>query len=281
MIGGVDKIKYVSLPDPKRFLQVESLSYNNPYDFHQLHRHDYFEVVFVQSGNGYHNIDFKRFDISAGNIYIIYPGQVHLMNRGDAEGLLIQFRKDIFEYIHPLKHYHFYNRASEIEVSESLFSHLYDLCQRINAIYQQKADMNMVRHKAFSYLQIILICLLEQQHELINNNKGHQTLSHYLSLLEGNITENRKVAEYADMIGCSPDKLNEVCKSTLGKTASEILHEELLLEIRRMLLLDQLSLKELTYKFNFENQANFNAYIKSKTGLSPGELQKQVLEFYK
>lgn len=275
-------IRYVQLPDPQRYLLVEPLSYNNPYNHKELHRHDYFEIVFTSSGAGYHNIDFKKYDIKAGKINIIYPGQVHLMKRQSADGLLLQFRKDIFEYISPLKHYNFYYKSSDITTDEETFIHLYSLAERIELIYKQPAvNMSMTRQKAFSYLQIILIYLIELQEQYLFNDKSGQLLTHYFSLLGEHISEHRKVSAYADMMQCSPDKLNQACKDTLGKNALEILHEELLLEIRRMLLLNELSLKEISYKLNFENQANFNAFIKAKTGKSPKGLQEQVLEIYK
>jgi len=53
-----------------------------------------------------------------------------------------------------------------------------------------------------------------------------------------------------------------------------------LLEIRRLLLLNELSLKEIAYELNFDTQGNFNAFVKAKTQMTPKELQKAVLEIY-
>jgi AraC-like DNA-binding protein len=79
-------------------------------------------------------------------------------------------------------------------------------------------------------------------------------------------------------MGTNADKLNFACKNSLGKTALKLIHEELVLEIRRLLLLNQLSLKEIAYELNFDSPANFSGFIKANTGLTPTELQASILK---
>ncbi|RYD57934.1 MAG: helix-turn-helix domain-containing protein [Sphingobacteriales bacterium] len=274
-----NKISYVELPQPSMMLTIEPLDYANPYDFKALHRHDYFEIVLVKEGSGSQLIDFSPYDMQAGEIFVIYPGQVHLMKRNTANGLLIQFKKDLFEYINPVKHYHLYSSPS-YRYDAELFSHLYDMTARINALVQQPNLTSVARHKAYSYLQIILITLIEAHSDKLFIDKEHFLFTEYLSLVTANIHTKKKVADYGDMMNCSAAKLNEVCKKSIDRTALEVIHEELLLEIRRLLLLNELSFKEISYHLNFDSPSNFNAFIKNKTGLTPKELQHAVLEIY-
>ena len=279
MSKAIPGIDYVHLPDEDKLLEIQPLDYPNPYDYKQLHRHDYFEVIFIESGTGNQFIDFNKLAMSPGNIFIVYPGQVHLMNRQSANGLVLQFRKNIFEYLHPLKHHNFYLQASGVHCDAITFSHLYDLCSRIQSLLQQPFT-TLSRHKACSYLQIILISLVEAGQGQAVDNKTSMALAQYISLITENIRQKRKVSEYAELMNSTPDKLNELCKKGLGKTALEIIHEELMLEIRRLLLLDELSLKEIAYELNFDTPGNFNAFVKAKTGMTPGQLQQSVLEIY-
>jgi len=80
------------------------------------------------------------------------------------------------------------------------------------------------------------------------------------------------------LLDCSRDKLNLACKTAFGKSALELIHEELLLEIRRLLVLGELSLKEIAFALNFDSQANFSIFIKTKTGLTPSGLQSSILK---
>lgn len=274
-------VNYVELPDPSRLLTIESLNYKNPYNHKKLHRHDYFEIILVKEGTGSQIIDFDIYPMSAGDIFIIYPGQMHLMQRNDADGILIQFRKDIFEYIHPLKHYSFYSKSSYLKPLSGEFDHLLELTAQIVKVFSKNTSIsNMDRHKAFSYLQIILISLIEQQEQKVINNKAQALLTQYLHSIADNIYTLHKVAEHAEKMHCTAGKLNEVSKELLGKTALELIHEEIILETRRLMLLNELTLKEIAFELNFDTQGNFNAFIKSKTGMTPKELQTSVQKIY-
>ncbi|HEY9176950.1 MAG TPA: AraC family ligand binding domain-containing protein, partial [Flavipsychrobacter sp.] len=229
MIKGTPDIDYVHLPDEGRLLDIQPLDYPNPYDYRKLHRHDYFEIIFVESGRGSQLIDFNKLPMLAGNISIVYPGQVHLMNRQTAQGLVLQFRKNLFEYLHPLKHHNFYNQSPELHGDTATFRHLYDLSGRIQEILRQPVNSTLSLQKACSYLQVILISLLELQQAQTGDNKSSFLLAQFISLITENIRLKRKVGEYAELMNCPPDKLNEICKKGLGKTALEMIHEELLL----------------------------------------------------
>lgn len=280
--GNTDKINYVELPHPNKMLAIESLDYNNPYDFKKMHRHDYFEVIFVKHGNGSQLIDFTSYPITTGEMYIIYPGQVHLMNRDTAQGLVIQFKKNIFEYIHPINHYNLYSPSALVNADEQLFEHLYSLTERIKELISvEEATLSSIaKHKAYSYLQIILLSLVEINASKISSDKDRHLFEEYLSLISSHIHNMKKVSEYATQLNCSPDKLNDACKKALGKTALELIHEELILEIRRLLLLNEMTLKEMSYHLNFDSQSNFSGFIKAQTGMTPKELQETVLDIY-
>lgn len=269
----------VVLPHPNKLLIVEPLDYPNPYDFRHPHRHDYFEIILVKNGNGFQLIDFTPYDISGGQLFTVYPGQVHLMERNTAEGMIIQFRKNIFEFISPIKHSHLYFPEPVFNLDSDTFSHLYNLTESMWQLLQKEDLSPFSVHKAYSYLQIILISLTELHHDKIARTNQHVVIQ-FLSLLPQYVKSKKKVSEYCDLMGCSPDKLNIACKSALGKTALKLIHEEMLLEIRRMLLLNQHSLKEIAYELNFDSPANFSGFIKVNTGLTPSELQTSILKVY-
>src|SRR5690606_22801235 len=109
-------------------------------------------------------------------------------------------------------------------------------------------------HKAYSYLEIILITLIELHADKLPDRHSNLAIQ-FLSLVTQHLKTKRKVADYCDLMNCTSIKLNMVCKSSLGKTALILIHEELMLEIRRMILLNELSLKEVAFELNFDSQA--------------------------
>lgn len=267
----------VSLPHPNNFLIVEPLDYPNPYDFSVPHRHDYFEIILIEQGGGDQLIDFGKTELKANTIYSIYPRQIHLLKRKSAQGLILQFRKDIFEFIFPIQHHFLYFSQPDIQLDEDSFAHLYAIAQQILALNNSAHLSPISIYKSYSYLQIVLISLIEQHHEQSTHN--NRVIGNFLQLVSQHIRETKKVAEYAGMLNLSTDKLTALCKEALGTTPLKLIHEELLLEIKRMMVLGKLSLKEIAYELQFENTANFSAFVKTSTSYTPSELQEQLKTF--
>lgn len=265
----------ISLPHPKTFLIVESLDYPNPYDFKTPHRHDYFEIILIKKGGGEQLIDFTKTTLKSNNIYVIYPRQIHLLKREGAEGLLIQFRKDIFELIFPLQHHYLYFANPDLELNNENFEHLYDLTQNILSLNNSQKLSPLSIYKSYSYLKILLISLIEF-HQKKSHKNSNNFAGEFLQLVSQNIKTNRKVTDYANMMNLSAEKLTSLCKESLGNTPLKIIHEELLLEIKRSIILGNQTLKEIAYDLNFENTSNFSSFVKTATNLSPSELQEKL-----
>ncbi len=265
----------VSLPHSNKFLYVESLDYSNAYDFNLPHRHDYFEIILIKEGGGYQLIDFTKYELNKGAVYVVYPGQVHLLKRENAQGIVVQFRKDIFEYIFPVKHHLLYFQNPELMLSDDSFTHLYDLAMRIDRLNRTENLSAVAGHKPFSYLQIILLSLIENQ-EASSQTEHNAFAGGFLQLLHMNIKEKRKVSDYADMLSINGERFTQLCKQAFGKTPLKLIHEELMLEIKRLILLNQFTLKEIAFELNFDSQANFSAFIKTSTGKTPTELQSEL-----
>lgn len=186
----------------------------------------------------------------------------------------------MFEFIRPLQHYNLYFSNPAFNPDIQLFDHLYSLTEQISELLAKKNLSPMSIYKSYNYLQIILITLSEMQDEKLTTDNYH-SISKFLSLLSQNIYSRKKVADYCEIMNYYQDKLNHVCRTALGKTVLQLIHEELLLEIRRLFLLSPMSLKEIAFELNFDSQANFSSFIKTQTGLTPSELQSSILEIYK
>lgn len=265
----------VNLPHPNKYLIVESLDYPNPYDYKIPHRHDYFEIILIKSGVGNQQIDFIKTKLQANCIYTIYPRQIHLLQRSTAQGLLLQFQKNIFKHLFPIQHHQLYFSTPEIQLSHEDFQHIYNLVEQILQLNKSPQLTPLSIYKSYSYLQLVLITLIEHKQQHIKTL--HNTLQIFLQLISQHIKNKKKVNDYAELMGLSNDKLTSICKEYLDTTPLKLIHEELLLEVKRLMILNELSLKEIAYELNFDNSANFSNFIKTATTLTPSELQQQLL----
>lgn len=268
-------MQIISLPHPNTLLKVEPLDYPNPYDFKEPHRHDYFEIILVNKGGGEQLIDFKRTGLQSNSIYVVYPRQIHLLNRAEADGMILQFKKQIFDFVLPLQHHNLYFSQPALTLSSDEFIQMYELAQRIHSIYANEELSYLSIHKSYSYLQIFLISLIEYQQQHTSGTTENFA-SQFLQLVSQHIKEHRKVTDYADMMHVSAEKLTSLCKESFGTTPLKIIHEELVLEIKRSLVLNKMSLKEIAWDLRFESSSNFSAFVKNATGLPPTELQESL-----
>jgi len=264
----------VSLEHPGRLLFVESLDYKNPYDFTQIHKHDYFEIILVKKGGGSQLIDDQRFELEDLSVFIIQPGQVHLLNRDVAEGKIIQFGKNIFAHLFPLEFHHLLFKQPNIQISEADFFHLYSLTEHMGKIIKQEDLSNLAIFKSYSYLQIILIHLIEKHS--ITQPKNSKLAARFLELLCLHIKDKRNVVDYANMLYVSVDTLSCHCKLNFGKTPLNLINEELVKETKRLMLLGTHSIVEIAYELNFNSPSNFSSFIKKNTGKTPKELNADI-----
>ena len=90
--------------------------------------------------------------------------------------------------------------------------------------------------------------------------------------------DGRSVKFYADKLNITPKYFNSICKFVTGKTASQLINEELVNLARTMLSDPDLSVKEIAAALGFANQSHFGSFMRKETGSSPVALRN---DYYK
>ena len=98
-----------------------------------------------------------------------------------------------------------------------------------------------------------------------------KTVSDFQDALEANYQQEHQVKFYAAQLFISTKGLNHATKKELGKTASELIKEKLIIEAKRELYQGHKSIKEIAFALGFEDPAYFRRFFKKCTGKSPKE----------
>ncbi len=258
---------------------VEYIDYPNPYDFKKMHRHTYFEFLLFEKGQGGKQIiDFKEYEVVSKSIYLVLPGQVHLMKRLPKEnGILVQFSKSaLIQSIAPYRiDYSLqFSSITELNLSDQQFQRLYPLFKQLKKVYQSNSLLSS--YKLLQLLGLALLELLEivalQKDLSPPNNCAYQ----FLNAVETHFRKIQTVKEYSRVLNTPINKLNAKVKNHLGKSPLQIIHEVLLMEIKRLMIVEQLSHKEIAYELNFDSQSSYSRFIKKQTALSPSQLKEQL-----
>ncbi len=259
-------------------LLVKEIAHKNPYDFNRVHRHAYFELFLFQSAGGHQLIDFSNIPIEGKSVYAVHPKQVHHMQRlSSANGLVIQFSEEMLLQKTWLNSIPKISRLPQIP--QDTFDSLYESTQRLYSILQgnQKSKIRQGQH----LLHIIILELGEFIFASSEEKSRSNELDQAIAYIDNNFIEVRSAEAVANTLNVSLKSLNSAFKKHLGTSCLKYMHERMLLEIKRRLTVEKTSLKEISYDLGFDNPANFSAFVKKHTEMTPSQLRINLAEIHK
>jgi len=133
-----------------------------------------------------------------------------------------------------------------------------------------------------SLLNIMLLKLSELYEEKSGkSNKNDSTIIHSLSrLVDSCFIQEQQIGFYALAFNVTERQLNDICNKHFNCGLKQILQNRLMQEARKLLLSSELSVAEIAWKLNFEDNSYFNKVFKNKTGLTPKrfrEMHKKLI----
>lgn len=243
--------------------------------FHELHRHNFFFIIALQKGEGTHEIDFTTYDVIDHSVFIIRPGQVHQLHlKADATGYIVEFDGEFYHPANKLSTQRLRKASNKnfCKLEINRFKKLLDILTNIFQEFTGKEEGFQDIIKA--NLDIFFIEFVRQS----PNPNGPSTnvnpytqerLEEFLELLDKHIATRKQVSQYTDLMNLSPYQLNEITKATMGKTASELINEHIILEAKRYLLATPNQIKDIADQLGYEDFSYFIRFFKKQTGYSP------------
>ncbi len=277
-------IEIFSRKEGKRQYEVEIFDSNRHFEVHYPHRHDFFEILFLTKGSGTHTIDFKDYKIKPNSIFFLSPGQIHSISLSkDVYGYIFLFspefflmnktdKNKIFEF--PF----FYNTSDDnppLELKdEKEINFLRELF--IKGCDESSINTDESEGLVHSLLDLILACCKKLYPKSSLNpgmKKGRLMVKKFKQLIEEQYKDNLSVKDFAEKLSITPSHLNETVKNIMGRTASDLIDEKMIIEIKKLLLHTDLTASEVAFALNFSDQSYFSKFFKKHTGFSPGEFR--------
>ena len=98
-------------------------------------------------------------------------------------------------------------------------------------------------------------------------------LKSFRKMVDEKFADWHQIADYATALNVTPDHLNRVVKNIIGVTAKEYVQSRIIVEAKRLLYFSDQSAKEIGYLLGFSEPANFSAFFKNITGISPSNFK--------
>lgn len=265
--------------------KMESIYIERDGKVDEPHRHNYYTVLVVYKAKGIHKIDFNSYELNDYQIYFVSPGQVHqIIEEEVSKGYAMTFSTQFLvenaihsSFIKSLSLFNDYGQSPPLKPNHKQFKKLQTYVEEVSNLYNSTAKMKELSIGALLKLFLIdcnNLCSInpvESNYDISEN----RVVSKFKTQVNESYKKEHSTSYYADQLHITPDHLNRIIKSTIGKTAKEYIQSRLITEAKRLLYFSKLSNKEIGFEIGFNEPANFSAFFKKCTGFSPSNFKKK------
>ena len=252
------------------------------------HRHNYYTVLIVNEAKGLHKIDFNTYELSNKQVFFVAPGQVHQvieseMSIGFAMTFSIEFLVENsipLSFIESLNLFQNYGQSPPLQPNKQQFDAIEHYANQIFDLYGSNTQMKCMSISAFLKLLLIEcnnVCAINPI-EMDVDTTGDNLIRSFKKAVEQSYKKEHSTTFYANELYITRDHLNRTFKARTGNTAKDYIQAIIITEAKRLLYFSDLTNKEIAYELGFNEPANFSAFFKKHTQLSPSNFKKNEIQ---
>ena len=261
-------------------ISIEQLTKQVPFR-HIPHRHDFYHLFWIESGNGTFVSDGRSYPLTRGSLIFVSPGQVHAWKCNDTlKGYVLCFEPASlfsgsdrpYRLLHDLAQFSATTKdRATFQVAGSTYRILRVAFENLADEFHWSAEFrcDMVRSQITALLiRLHRLCLSTPSVE-VQGCSTHLT-NRFLSLLEKEAGKLQRARYYTSALSVSPRVLVDAVLAETGKSPSAWIRDRTLLEARRLLIYTDLTISEIAYRLNFRNVSYFVRFYRRLAGVPPG-----------
>lgn len=238
------------------------------------HRQDKHSVILVTKGSLTASSGFDNFVIEKNFMIAVPAGQITSLSSmsADIEGFYVHFSDNYLPHLN--LDFSDWLLKPLIRFEEAESKHLILLLKRMQKLNETETNSSIIQ----SYLTTLLEEIKQSYDFKIKANfPAYERITlEFKKLLNYNITRNKTVGFYAGKLNITSNHLNKCVKATLGKSASLLIDEMLILEAKVLMQKSDMTISEIAYEAGFEDTSYFGRFFKKHTGSTPTEYRKMI-----
>ncbi|OKS88225.1 helix-turn-helix domain-containing protein [Mucilaginibacter polytrichastri] len=245
-------------------------------DFSVSHRIDFFAIVWFGSDEGLHYIDFNPYPVKKNLVYLLARNQVHALPGKRPKSRVIMLSKAFFDSIEDDDlRFIFAPFSNEgIAIPDEMVEPLSNL---FNLILLENNTSNDAR-LLHIYTNALLLHLYRLSHNSAGRSAYHdERLRKLFELISTHYKTQKLVEFYADKIGLTAKRINQIVKEKLALSVSQLIYNYTLIEAKREISHSTKSLKEIAIELGFKGQSYFSRFFKKQTGYTPERFRQENL----
>lgn len=255
-----------------RFMEVyrlEELADTGVFDNYQ--RYDFYQLLWFTrvGGDASYMLDFEEHRLHNDQLFLIFPGQIDKLDVAGKLGYIFVVSKESFLRINQRMQCDFLNGyygnvivTLEAKVKRALLL----LLELVFAEYNAECRQPLLEN----YMEAIFYHISSYHRETQpNSGKCDTVIAQLMQLIDEYYIVHRETEFYAELLGMTHKKLNEVVIKGTGRSVKQHLQDRLVLEIKKEIRLNEKNLKEIAYSLGFNEPGYFTRFFKQHTGVTP------------
>ena len=220
-----------------------------------------------------------RFFKQTPEFYFLKPGQLHFWQfTSIPKGFVIIFKDKEFNGVNENLLIDLLRKLTDItrlEIQSDKYpSHiLEDIFNeyQLNTQYSKEIIHGLLKALFGKLLQIKVV-------KPTNSNQPQPVYERFKQLLVKECPRLHKVNEFADLLNTTPQNLNIICRKQTGKSASEIISNQILLEAKRYILHTDNTINEIAEILSFTDTSNFVKFFKRHENITPIQFRSKYFQ---
>ena len=242
------------------------------------HRIDFYAIVWFSETRGQHLIDFQPYPVRKNSVYLIGRNQVHSIPAARLpRARTIVFSDALFDRIEEpfLRQLFLPFRNDGIAIPQAMQVAMQHLFELMLFEYRGAADEVLL----LKYLTAFLMQLFRFSNcgTLVAGGADPRVATLY-QLVQQHYKDEKGAVFYAARLGLTPKRMNEILRATVGSTLSELIYQLLIIEAKRELFHQQMSVKEIAYGLGFSEPSYFARFFRKRTGHAPEAFRRAALQ---
>lgn len=243
---------------------------------HRTFKTDFFSFYFFRRANGYVLLNFRKIELRDDMVLLLSPHQQQEWHVDEAEldYTFLIFREDFMRtfiadkfFVYRLLYYY------QTDTPPYLFAAPEELAEYMRLLGKIKQELLHTVADTYNLIVSVLYYLLVVINrayaktyrlpvEVPKNNYAFQ----FKDLLEKHIRDMQRVQEYADILRVSRITLNNSVMAQFGVSATHLLKQRLLEELKNELLFSDRNVSQLADEFHFSDPSHLMRFFKQQTG---------------
>ena len=249
------------------------------HDIGKNHLVKFYIIFFVYEGEGYHTIDFTDYNYQQGTVLLVRKDQIHKFFRSPTvKGYLLVFTEEFIishlNKLESLKAMQLFNDSLSFpkivfnDIEE--FSDFTILIKHLELEYNIKDPFSIGITRSVLHIVITKLFRIKAKNgHFVERKKYMSQFLAFQKLVEEDCFKSKKVQYYAHKLGVSTKTLNNIVNNVVNDSAKSFIDERTIMQIKRLLISTDHSIKEIAYIAGFSDPTNFFKYFKKFTDSSP------------